>query len=245
MVRWLESSGYSLDYCTDFDLHTEGGRLLAPYRMLVSAGHDEYWSAQMRTAVQTFTAGGGHAAFFAGNVAWWRVAFDTPSSFARAKQWHEVPGQAENAMTGVSFRNGGERDRDDHPRPVGYRVQHPDHWVYAGTGVRTGDVFGARLEDYLVGYECDGADFDRSDLEAGRDVVPTGADGTPTDFVILGVGDTRASGWGLGNGAATLGLFTPGGTVFTASTTDWPRVLTQGNPVVRQITRNVLDRLGG
>ena len=37
------------------------------------------------------------------------------------------------------------------------------------------------------------------------------------------------------------------GTVFTASTTDWARVLTNGTPasaVLDRITRNVLDRLG-
>jgi hypothetical protein len=41
-----------------------------------------------------------------------------------------------------------------------------------------------------------------------------------------------------------MGLFTRGGTVFNAATTDWVRVLTDGHsPVVEQITRNVLDRL--
>ena len=244
MVHWLEGEGYSLDYCTDFDLHTLGQPLLEPHRLLVSAGHDEYWSEEMRTAVEGFTTAGGNAAFFAGNVAWWQIVFDTPYSFSRPLQWHEVPGRPENLMTGVSFRNGGERDRDDHPTPVGYRVQHPDHWAYAGTGVRSGEVFGDRAEEYLVGYECDGAHFDRADLTAGRDVAPSGLDGTPGDFTILGVGDTRASGWAMGNGAATMGVFSPGGTVFTAGTTDWPRVLTQGSAVVARVTRNVLDHLG-
>jgi hypothetical protein len=74
-------------------------------------------------------------------------------------------------------------------------------------------------------------------------------DGTPRRFTILGIGDTRASGWGMGNGAATLGVLEPerqgGGTVFNAATTDWPRVVAAGrSPAVERITRNVLDRLG-
>ena len=98
--------------------------------------------------------------------------------------------------------------------------------------------------EYLIGYECDGADFDRADLEAGRAVTPSAADGTPKDFTILAVGDCRPSGWGFGNGAATMGVFTRGGTVFTASTTDWARVLASGrDAVVEQVTRTVLDRL--
>jgi hypothetical protein len=246
MVGWLERSGYDVEYCTDVDLHREGDALLAGHRMLVSAGHDEYWSDAMRAAVEGFVAGGGNLAFFSGNTCWWRVVFHDDVTFERLHWWHDpgTPGEPENTMLGVSFRNGGERDRDDFPGPVGYRVQHADHWVYGGTGLDDGDVFGEK--DYLVGYECDGADFDRGDLEAGRPVAPTAADGTPSGFRILAVGDCRASGWGFGNGAATMGLFTRpgGGTVFTASTTDWARVLASGDPAVERITGNVLDRLG-
>jgi hypothetical protein len=77
-----------------------------------------------------------------------------------------------------------------------------------------------------------------------RPVRPTGDDGTPGGFTILGVGDTAPSGWGLGNRAATLGLYTRGGTVFTAATTDWPRLAARHRAPVTTITRNVLDRLG-
>jgi hypothetical protein len=242
-VGWMERAGYRVDYCTDVDLHRYGADLLAPYRLLVSVGHDEYWSDRMRSALDGFVAAGGNAAFFSGNTCWWRVVFQDPVTFSRVGFWHEV-GEPENTTVGVSFRNGGERDRNDHPVPVGYCVQHADHWMYAGTGLRDGDVFGAAPGEYLIGYECDGAEFDRTDLAAGRPVVATGADGTPADFTILAVGDTRPSGWGFGNGAATMGLFRRGGTVFNAATTDWARVLTGGTaPAVERITRNVLDRL--
>jgi hypothetical protein len=66
-------------------------------------------------------------------------------------------------------------------------------------------------------------------------------DGTPSDFLILGVADVRAWGTG-GNGGATMGIYTNNGTVFNAATTDWPRVLRMGEPSVVQITRNVIDR---
>jgi hypothetical protein len=42
-----------------------------------------------------------------------------------------------------------------------------------------------------------------------------------------------------------MGLHSGNGTVFTAATTDWPRVLASGtSSAVEQITRNVIDRLG-
>ncbi len=234
-VAWLEAAGYRVDYCTDLDLH-EDADLLSPYRLLLSVGHDEYWSDAMRKNARRYVEGGGNVAFFSGNTCWWRIAFDDPCSFRRVSNWPDEP---ENALTGVSFRNGGERNLRHDPTPVGYRVQHAEHWIFAGTGLCDGDVFGGSL----VGYECDGAEFDRADLARGVPVRPTGRDGTPPDFLILGVGDVAPRGWGLGNRAATMGLRTDGGTVFTAGTTDWARLLAT-SPEVDRITRNVLDRLG-
>jgi hypothetical protein len=254
-VAWLERSGYPVDYCTDLDLHRDA-RLLDSHRLLVSAGHDEYWSDAMREHTATFVRDGGNIAIFGGNTCWWRIHFDDDWSFERVSTWSDPagPDHPENLLTGVSFRNGGERDRDDHPVPVGYRVQHTDHWAFAGTRLRDGDSFGDAPGEYLVGYECDGAHFDRARLGGGGAVRATGDDGTPPDFTILGVGDTAPSGWGLGNRAATIGVHGPAagshdgpaaGTVFTAATTDWPRLLSSGHRVVEQVTRNVLDRLGG
>lgn len=246
VVAWLERNGYPVDYCTDLDVHDDhDGSLLAGRRLLVSAGHDEYWTDAAREHVTRFRRGGGNVAFLGGNTCWYRITFDDDVSFRRAGEWSDPSGSddPENSLTGVSYRNGGERDFDDHPIPVGYQVQHADHWVYEGTGLRDGSSFGDGRREYLVGYECDGAHFDRAVLERGGTVEPSGDDGTPPGFTILGVGDTSRSGWGLGNRAATTGTYTDGGTVFTAATTDWPRLLGAGHPAVDRITHNVVDRL--
>jgi hypothetical protein len=76
-----------------------------------------------------------------------------------------------------------------------------------------------------------------------------GSHRVPAGFALLAYADIRD--WGmdadrgeiLGNGSGVLGIYERGGTVFTAATTDWPRVLFEGNPTVDRITRNVLDRL--
>ena len=47
---------------------------------------------------------------------------------------------------------------------------------------------------------------------------------------------------GQGVHAATMGVYTRNGIVFTAGTTDWAQVLEQ-DPNVATITRNVVDRL--
>jgi hypothetical protein len=250
-IAWLEKNGYVVDFCTDLDLHEERD-LIAPYRLLLSVGHDEYWSDEMRAHVEAFTRQGGNVAFFSGNTCWWHIEFCDftkcadgelhPTAFIRDfETWKKNP---ENSLTGVSYRNGGgswiaEREA------LGYTVQNADHWVYEGTGLRNGDVFGA--DEHLVGYECDGALFTRDNHGFP---VPTGADGTPPDFVILGVGELADKGWQFEarenqnqqSHAATMGLYTRGGIVFTAATTDWTRVLVS-NTHVDRITRNVLNRL--
>ncbi|MFH8556902.1 N,N-dimethylformamidase beta subunit family domain-containing protein [Streptomyces celluloflavus] len=285
-IAWLERGGYDVEYCTDLDLHEEPD-LLTPYRLFLSVGHDEYWSAAMRAHVAAFVRAGGNAAFFSANTCWWRVhltdgntAFvsDTdhhvgdvyPHLPATDQWWPAAPdgvGAPENALTGVSFRNGGMWPGEwpgDRPR-AGYRVQHADHWVYAGTGLRDGsdggtpDALGAGTA--LIGYECDGAAFTR---DAAGIAHATGADGTPTSFLILGIylldpvnedfHQLRTGHWNCpvrepgntGPRAATMGLYTAGGTVFTAGTTDWPVVC--GHELdagVVRVTRNVLDRLAG
>lgn len=285
-VTWLAEEGYSIDFCTDLDLH-EDPDLLARYRLLLSVGHDEYWTEPMRAQAETFVARGGNIAFLSANTCWWRthvtddgtaIVSDTdhhvagvfPHLPATDQWWPPAPqgvGRPENSLTGVSFRNGGMWAGPwpgDRPRQ-GFAVQHQDHWVFAGTGLRDGthggtqDFLGAGTP--LIGYECDGAAYEFDDAGIAH---ATGIDGTPESFLILGlavlhpIGDYYDLGFHRWNcpprepaitsaPAATMGLYTTpaGGTVFTAATTDWPMVVGQRlDPCVERITRNLLDRLG-
>lgn len=246
-VAWLERAGHAADFCTDLDLHALPG-LLAGHSLLLSAGHDEYWSEPTRRAVEQFAARGGNVAFFSGNVCFWRVELDAagetlscahpPVVAEPCDQWWLS--RPESGLTGVSYRNGG--GWWSGPRePLGYTVTYADHWVFAGSGVEDGDEFGG--EERLVGYECDGA---RIDSVSGDFPRADTRDGTPGDFELLALARLSA-GWQdrpAGSAAtATLGLYTPGGTVFTAATTDWPRVLAAGHPLVEHVTRRVVEAL--
>jgi hypothetical protein len=91
-------------------------------------------------------------------------------------------GRPENLLTGVSFVRGGYAriGRRSPAGPGGYVVHRPEHWLFDGTGLTYGDMLGGTVP--IVGYECDGCDFTYLD---GRP-VPTGGDGTPANFAILG-----------------------------------------------------------
>ncbi|HET8840340.1 MAG TPA: N,N-dimethylformamidase beta subunit family domain-containing protein, partial [Ktedonobacteraceae bacterium] len=266
-IHWLETNGYQVDYCTDLDIHEDKDlNLLSAYRLLLSVGHDEYWSEEMRKHVETFIVRGGNVAFFSGNTCWWRVEYDDGNTAIVCKKpdeasWWKI-GRPENTLTGVSYRCAGGRWTGERAA-VGYTVQHADHWVYEGTGLHNGDVFGKNA--HLIGYECDGAFFG-SNRDSQGFFAPTGDDQTPKDFKILGYSlleknaqppwedlpqppkDETTSGSRekvlVGSNAATMGIYIRNGTVFTAATTDWVRVLAiSGEKAVEQITHNVLRRL--
>jgi hypothetical protein len=254
-ISWLERRGFAVDYCTDLDVHENLGNCLAAYRLLLSVGHDEYWSAAMRRHVAEFVENGGNVAFLSGNTCWWRVHLvEGNTAFVCDKTKHNGDDQKrdlwfrvdpENRLTGVSHRNGGGQWWGKR-EALGYTVQHANHWVFEGTGLRDGDTFGA--DQALVGYECDGASIaDRPD-ERGFP-VPRHDDGTPDNFIILGAARLGPE-WAQdpedfpGGRAATMGIYANNGVVFTAATTDWARVVANGAPPVEKITENILHRLG-
>lgn len=161
-----------------------------------------------------------------------------PVSAEHSDQWWRI--EPENTLTGVSYRNGGGWWKGER-EPLGFTVQHAGHWIFDGTGLRDGDVFGAA--ERLVGYECDGVAL--AQLPDGV-LVPDGSDGTPSDFVVLGHARLGPDWQDRPRGAdavATMGLHTPGGTIFTCGTTDWSRLLASGHLVVERITSNVVRQL--
>jgi hypothetical protein len=222
-IAWLESQDYAYDCCTDLELHN-GSVDLSAYAVVTSFGHHEYWTQSMRDRVESFIARGGHVAFFGGNTCWFRAEFDAQrQAIHRAGRWSEVP---EWKMTGVSYAFGGGKWVGGRP-PSGYHVTNARHWIYEGLNLGNGDVFGSG--ERLIGYECDGA---------------------PPESQLEILAHRSVRNWPVSDGSgelsqaacATLGTCTRNGTVFTASTVDWARVLACGEPSVTRITRNVLDR---
>lgn len=74
MLYWLEKYGYDVSYaaCRDIEtLHQQ--QLLGRYQVLLSVGHDEYWTKGMKQAFKAARDEGVHLAFFSGNEMFWRV----------------------------------------------------------------------------------------------------------------------------------------------------------------------------
>jgi hypothetical protein len=78
VLYWMESKGYDVAYATDVDLH-QGLNDLANRRAFLSVGHDEYYSAAMRTELENALASGTSLAFFGANDMYRHIRFE-PSS---------------------------------------------------------------------------------------------------------------------------------------------------------------------
>ncbi len=269
-AAWAESNGYTLDYAANSDLEFSPSDLSA-YKLVLSVGHDEYWSAPMRDNLEAYIGRGGNVAFFSGNTCCWQVrSEDGGSALTSWKQrfvmdpiyptgdhrllstlWsHHLVKRPENQLTGVGFLYGGYHRSHGQfmDGRSAYEVHRPEHWIFAGTQLKKGDLFGS--QNTIVGYECDGCEIETRDGLP----FPTGNDGTPKDFQILGTCPAR---WHPDDsqfyerfpaeriGAAVLGSYTRGGTVITVGSTDWAHGLAGKDPLVERITRNILDRLAG
>jgi hypothetical protein len=77
-VRWLERSGYDVTYSTDLDTHMNGATLLSS-RAFLAVGHSEYWTKEMRDAVEAARSGGVSLGFFGANTDYRQVRYEPAS----------------------------------------------------------------------------------------------------------------------------------------------------------------------
>lgn len=202
-VIWAEQNGYQLDYATQHDLHYTP-EILASYDAVVIVGHDEYWTWEMRDAVERYVEDGGKLARFAGNFLW-QVRLEDEGRRQICYKWdaHDCDpvrtledvsrltsswddpfvGRPAVSTMGLSSSKGGYvRVGCCNPRwPGGYVVYRPEHWAFAQTDLYYGDMFGQDAR--IFSYEVDGADYEMRD---GRP-FPVPGDG-PEILDILAMG---------------------------------------------------------
>lgn len=168
MLRFMEREGYDVTYCTNIDTHSRANQLVNCKAML-SVGHDEYWSWQMRERFEAGRNSGKHLGFFTANAAYWQVRLENgfngaayrtlvcykdayaqdPNYNDPAKHqfttttWRDpIVNRPEEALLGVQYAY--------YPVDADIVISNANHWVFANTGLRNGDALPG-----LCGYEAD------------------------------------------------------------------------------------------
>ena len=155
LAFWLEQQGYDVTYCSNLDLELDPG-ILQSAKVLLSVGHDEYWSRKMFDAALAARDAGLSIAFLSGNALSGEIIFYDSSitqapyrAFARRRLFPD-----EEKLMGSSSYGSGYGD---------WIVTKPEHRIYGRTGLRAGDKIPA-----MIGWEYHGAPF--ADI-AGLEVV--------------------------------------------------------------------------
>ena len=107
LLDWMENKGYEFDMATDEDLNFEGLEVLAPYGVVVTGSHPEYWSAQMLDALEAYLSQGGRLMYLGGNGFYWVTSFDpVRKHVVEVRRWHgseayeAAPGEYYHSTTG-------------------------------------------------------------------------------------------------------------------------------------------------
>jgi hypothetical protein len=249
MVRYLERNGFDVSYTTDVDTDANPP-LLLQHRALLVVGHDEYWTWDMRDAVEHARNEGVDVGFFGGNDSYWQIRYDSSASGVprriivgykedyTADPWYTsssplkrrettglwrsaVVNRPEQLMTGEMYAgNTGSESRD-----ASLDVVATNSWIATGTSPE-GDASVPRL----VGHEFDAISRSYPFPQAtSREVIGRSlVDGTSAE--------------------TSMYVAPSGAIVFDAGTTSWDWGLDgfgdhhRVSPVVQEITLNLLDR---
>ncbi|MFK4621590.1 hypothetical protein ABIF50_004896 [Bradyrhizobium diazoefficiens] len=200
-VLWAEKEGYALDMITQTDLHYKP-ELLDGYPCVTIIGHDEYWTWEMREAIERYVESGGRLARFGANFLWQirleedgkrqvchkfkaihkdpiagtgRTHLMTSAWEDRNVRWPGASTVGVNGAHGLYASWGGFAPNGQ----KGFTVYRPEHWAFAGTGLHYADIFGDK--QHIFAYEVDGLDYT---FRNGRP-FPVPADGQPETIEIL------------------------------------------------------------
>jgi hypothetical protein len=225
MIRWLESQGYDMSYITDLDSHTSP-QLINSHRVLMDAGHDEYWSLEMRNNITSARDNGVNLAFLSANSAYWRVRFEPDSAgnpnrvmicykqdfaldpsattLGATTRFRDPPNNLpENALLGVMYI--GDFDFFSPASKAGdFTVTNSTHPYFANTGLQNGGT----LKE-LVGYEWDAIvnnGFSPANLEQ-LSATPVIATTSPNETQFpLGAQISNATRYVAGSGARVFAV---------------------------------------
>jgi hypothetical protein len=230
-------------YTTSAHVHTDPG-LLRNARAIISLGHDEYWTPQMRANVAAARDAGVNIAFLGANACFRRIRLQPSAQGANRQIVCYKTDYQKDPMYGVHnalVTNDYREPPDPHPEctligtyyeafPTAgdYVVLTPDSWLFRGTGAVKGSTY-----PRLIGPEYDRA----------NPVVPL-----PRPFQVVAHSPITCKGTHTYSDSAYYTTKSGAG-VFNVGTMDWTRAILRDirrfdartAQFVNQVTANMLN----
>lgn len=243
LIMRVEELGLDVTYLTNVDLQ-QRPQLLAQHKVLISLGHDEYWSKQMFDGAMQARDGGVNLMFLGANAVFRQIRYE-PSAIGpdrhvvNYRSGADPIRRVDPAQTTVSFRespvNRPEaaligQQYECNPVRADLVVTDPGAWVWEGTGMTA-----AQHLEIVVGSE-----YDR--------YVP--GQGGPENVQVLAHSPVRCRGR-ASYSDVTYYTAPSGAGVFATGTNYWVSKLeppefpaSPHNPVIVAATKNVLLAFG-
>ncbi len=164
MAYWLEKHGYDVSYCSNSDMLTPERGLKC--KAFLSVGHDEYWDLRQYRSVTTMRDKGVSLLFFSGNSVCWVSPFRASSDgrqnrvlfrggpYGGEHKWAELREKEHGPFPHRGPDEGylmGARNVDPVNGGGDWVCTLPDHWLYEGTNLKSGDTIPG-----FIGWEYHG-----------------------------------------------------------------------------------------
>ncbi|MCH2124568.1 MAG: hypothetical protein MK165_07245 [Pirellulaceae bacterium] len=233
LFGWLEREGFAYDLYAETQLHF-GTCNLDDYNVLIISTHPEYWSSEMYYRVKKWVfERGGRLMYLGGNGLNCDVDFlDEQTCIYRNEDDRRL--RASNGTLESRFHMRHESEANllgvvYDPRGImtaaPYQVVEADHWVFSGTGLHRGDIFGTACQHQRIPGGASGHETDKISASS------------PPNTQLLAKGNNAQDG-----GAEMVLHDTPkGGSVFSVGSITWPSSLLVDDHV-STITANVIRR---
>lgn len=255
LIRLMEQHGLDVTYWTDITLH-EHGTLLPDHKVLISTGHDEEWSLQMRNAARNTGRDKGVNLIFFGASPVLRKVRLQPSPLGPDRQIVNYrdptadpvlatdPAQVSQNTWGQSPANlppsvlvGGTYIGFNNTQSFPLVVSNPSSWLFAGTGLSAGAKIPGVLRADFQQYQPTGENPANVEILAHSPVT------VPIHANPAGFADT--SYYTMPSGGA--GVFSSGANSWIPSLADCPATTPAsacGAPMMRKLTDNLLRVFG-
>jgi N,N-dimethylformamidase len=231
LLGWLERQRIDYDLYAETQFHF-GTLNLDDYKLLIISTHPEYWSSQMYFKLKSWVfERGGRLMYLGGNGLNCDVEFlDEQTCIYRNDDNRRLkePGstfesrfhlrhESEANLLGVAYTDVAIMTA------APYRVIDDTHWVFEGTGLKNGDIFGEKCQHQRIPGGASGHETDK--------ISPS----SPANTHLL------AKGLNPDNGGGEMVIHHPshGAAVFSVGSICWPSSLLV-DEAVSQITANVV-----
>ena len=238
LLAWLEREGFDYDLYSESHLHS-GELDLDSYRILILNAHPEYWSREMYERCKEWVfQHGGRLMYLGGNGINCEIEFLDDAAM-HCKTQHVLTDPPDTSdPTDPTLRSRFARTVESEANLLGvvcteagimtaapYRVIDSSHWIFTGTGLASGDLFGTECLHERIPGGASGHETDK--------MSPS----SPSNAVLLAKGLNPEDG-----GAEMVCIeLDGGGAVFSAGSITYPASLLVDDQVSR-ITRNVIER---